>query len=255
MKKSIPKKVIPKKVMVVIPARGGSKTILNKNIKLYLGKPLVCHSIDQAIELLDDKLIDDIVLTTDSSEIMKTVQNYSSKVWIPFSRPASISDDLSTDLEFFDHLIEYLKNNHPERMPDIFIHLRPTYPYRSVEVIKDALLTYIKEYDNYDCLRTVFKWEGKSPLKMFTLSSNGSLDPLKKEIYGIEEPYNMPRQILPEVYSCNGYLDIIKRITITEKRSVSGNKILPWKMSSDKIDDIDDEKQWIESEQKQINGK
>jgi len=238
--------------MVVIPARGGSKTILKKNIKSYLGKPLICHSIDQSLELLNDGLVDDVVLTTDSAEIATVVRDYSSKVWIPFYRPASISEDLSTDLEFFDHLLEYLDENHPEKRPDILIHLRPTYPYRSVQVIKDALLTYSKVYNDYDCLRTVFKWEGKSPLKMFTLSPTGALDPLRTEIYGVSEPYNMPRQILPEVYSCNGYLDIIKRTTITEKRSVSGIKIFPWKMTSDKIDDIDDEKQWAESEQKQI---
>jgi hypothetical protein len=118
--------------------------------------------------------------------------------------------------------------------------------------------------DKYDCLRSVFKWEGKSPLKMFVLDHNNTLPltpltsltpliPLKYEINGIKEPYNMPRQLLPDVYSCNGYLDIIKRATITEKNSVSGTCIYPWIMDSDKIDDLDTLDEWKRSEEKQLN--
>ena len=244
--------ILDKKVMIVIPARGGSKTIPGKNIRPYLGKPLILHSVDQSLDLLDSGLVDQVLLTTDSDEIAKVVSDYTSRVWIPFRRPKEISEDLSTDLEFFDHLLGYLEKHHPDQIPDILIHLRPTYPYRSSKEIEEALKKYALEYPNYDCLRSVFKWEGKSPLKMFTLDQEGTLNPLKTEINGVKEPYNQPRQILPDVYSCNGYLDIIKRSTITEKKSVSGTVILPWIMTSDKIDDLDDLVQWKASEEKQI---
>lgn len=250
-----------KKIMVVIPARGGSKGIKDKNIQPYLGKPLILHSVDQSIDLLESGLVNKILLTTDSEEIAKTVQEYDSRVWIPFLRPSEISQDLSTDLEFFQHLLTYLENNHQEDLPDILIHLRPTYPYRSSTEIKKALETYIPISDNYDCLRSVFKWEGKSPLKMFVMDhqdtsdnslTHKSLIPLKYEINGIKEPYNMPRQLLPDIYSCNGYLDIINRLTITEKNSVSGTCIYPWIMDSDKTDDLDTLEDWKKSEEKQL---
>uniref|UniRef100_A0A6C0E6C3 Cytidylyltransferase n=1 Tax=viral metagenome TaxID=1070528 RepID=A0A6C0E6C3_9ZZZZ len=241
-----------KNIMIVIPARGGSKGIKNKNLLPYLGKPLILHSVDQSIDLLESGLINKIVLTTDSDDIAKTVREYDSRVWIPFMRPDEISQDLSTDLEFFEHLIDYLENNYPQDLPDILVHLRPTYPYRSVKEIRKALETYIPIHDKYDCLRSVFKWEGKSPLKMFVLDQpNSNLIPLKYEINGIKEPYNMPRQLLPDIYSCNGYLDIINRLTITQKKSVSGTTIYPWIMDSDKIDDLDTLDDWHRSEEKQ----
>lgn len=237
-----------KKVMVVIPARGGSKEIIGKNLKPYLGEPLISHSIKQAFLMGD--LIDKVLITTDSEEIARVAKETDPRVWIPFYRPKEISDDLSTDLEFFQHLIEWIKENQPEELPDILIHLRPTYPYRKIKDLKDALKLYLDNLD-YDCLRSVFPFKGKSPLKMFVSDQNNGLKPLVYEINGIKEPYNQPRQLLPTIYSCNGYLDIIKRETI-ENGSVSGTKIYPFIMSEDSTDDLDTLDDWKKSEKKQI---
>ena len=79
-------------ITAIIPARGGSKKIPRKNIKLFLGKPLIYYSIKQAQE---SKYINRIILTTDDEEIRQIGIKYGAEA--PFLRPKEISDDLSTD--------------------------------------------------------------------------------------------------------------------------------------------------------------
>ena len=107
---------------------------------------------------------------------------------------------------------------------------------------------FIKSYKDYDSLRTVIPME-KSPYKMYTIESN-ILSPLFKKANNILEPYNQPRQILPKTYMHNGYLDIIKTTSVIRMNSISGNKIYPYVLSADEIDDIDTIDDWKRSEEK-----
>ena len=88
----------------LIPARGGSKRIRNKNIKSFYGKPLISYSIDLAKK---SKIFDGIYVTTDSQKIKRISIKYGAKV--PFLRPKKISNDRATDKEVLDHFIEYCK--------------------------------------------------------------------------------------------------------------------------------------------------
>ena len=218
----------------LIPARKGSKGIPKKNIIPYLEKPLIAHSI-----LLSKSIssISRTVVSTDCSNIKDIAIKYGAEV--PFIRPSCISGDLSPDIYTFKHYLNWLKDN-KQKLPDYIIHLRPTYPNRSKELLIDCLKTFINSKFNYTSLRTVVPID-KSMFKMYLVESrfnNPVLIPNKKEIKGITEPYNQVRQILPTTYLHNGCIDIICRETIMNN-SMTGNKIYPYIMKKDEISDID----------------
>ncbi len=224
-------------ITAIIPARGGSKKIPRKNIKLFLGKPLIYYSIKQAQE---SKYINRIILTTDDEEIRQIGIKYGAEA--PFIRPKEISGDLSTDLEFFQHYLQWTKENEPNKIPDILVQLRPTYPTRKVEIIDDCIKTMLDNM-SYDCVRTAAEYNFKTPYKMYTLENN-KLCPLFEEYNGVKQPYNHCRQIFPQIYTANGYLEVIKTETILNKNSVSGDKIFPYIMDESCIEDIDTEEEW-----------
>lgn len=89
--------------VAIIPARGGSKRIPKKNIKSFLGKPIIAYSIETAIE---SKLFDKVIVSTDDAEIAKVAENYGAEV--PFLRPAKLSDDFSGTHEVVGHAVKFL---------------------------------------------------------------------------------------------------------------------------------------------------
>lgn len=225
------------KIISIIPARSGSKSVQNKNVRNFKGKPLLAWSIVQS---LNTKNIDRTILSTDSKEYKKIGEKYGAEV--PFIRPKEISGDLSSDYEFIKHCIEWLKKNENYE-PDIIVQLRPTYPLRNIKKIDEMIEKFI-ESKNYDSLRTVVPIH-KSPYKMYTIE-NDTLEPLFKEVKVknkiIKEPYNQCRQLLPTSYLHNGYVDIVKKETIY-KDTVTGERILPYIMDEDEIHDIDTEEE------------
>lgn len=225
------------KIISIIPARSGSKSVKNKNVRNFKGKPLLAWSIVQS---LNTKKIDRTILSTDSEEYKKIGEKYGAEV--PFLRPKEISGDLSSDYEFIRHCIEWLKKNENYE-PDIIVQLRPTYPLRNIKKI-DEMIEKFLESKEYDSLRTVVPIH-KSPYKMYTIE-NGTLNPLFKEIKvkdkKVKEPYNQCRQLLPTSYLHNGYVDIVKKETIN-KNTVTGERILPYIMEEDEIHDIDTEEE------------
>lgn len=232
-------------VIGIIGARGGSKSIPRKNIKLFTNKPLIVHSIEQAKK---SKLIKDVYLSTDDEEIAEIGRQNGAIV--PFLRPKEISEDLSTDFEFINHFIQFLFKNNLQ-IPDLIVQLRPTYPTRKVDIIDDCINNFINKYNEYDSLRTVIEVE-HPPYKMYKIENN-NLTPLFSEVNGLKEPYNCPRQILPKTYWHNGYLDIIKVNTIINQGTITGKNILPYIMDRKEVDDIDTEEQWIRAEDKILN--
>ena len=231
------------KITAIIPARGGSKTIKNKNIKLFLGEPLIYYSIKQAHE---SKYINRIILTTDNEEIRQIGMKYG--VEAPFLRPKNISGDLSTDLEFFEHYLEWTKENEPNKIPDILVQLRTTYPTRSVKLI-DECIELLMNNMGYDCVRTISEYNSKTPFKMYTVENN-CINPLFKKHKNLKEPYNLCRQEFPQIYTSNGCVDVIKTDTILKKKSVSGDKMFPKILDETEIDDIDTIEEWIIAENK-----
>ena len=206
------------KILCIIPARSGSKGIKHKNIKLFKNKPLIAWSIIQAQK---SKYNMRIIVSTDSKEYAIIANNYGAET--PFLRPTEISGDTSTDYECIKHCIEWLKIN-DNYESDIILQLRPTQPCRKIEDINKCLDLFIKNRDKYDSLRTIVPFD-KSPYKMYSIENNKLL-PLFNQINDIKEHYNQCRQVLPQCYLHNGYIDIINT-SIISKGTLSGNNILP----------------------------
>jgi CMP-N-acetylneuraminic acid synthetase len=165
-------------ILCLIPARSGSKGIIDKNIKILNNKPLLCHSIDQAKEskYYKNKQMR-IVVTTDSEKYANISKEYGAE--IPILRPSEISQDLSTDFEFMKHMIDYLKLTENYN-PDIILQLRPTQPLRKIDEIDKCIDIFISKFEEYDSLRTVIPYE-KSPFKMYEVKDN-KLIPLFKNL-------------------------------------------------------------------------
>lgn len=223
-------------IHAIIPARYGSKSIPKKNIKIYKDKPLLVHSIKQALK---SRHIDRVIVSTDSDEIRKIAIENGAEA--PFLRPELISGDYSLDIECFQHYLDWLKYVRGKK-PDILVHLRPTYPERDVDFLDKCIRRFLNKYLEYDSLRTVIKME-KSPFKMYTITKN-KLNPLFTEYKDMKEPYNSVRQLLPDCYLHNGCIDIVKS-KIVEKGSMTGENILPVIM--DEMFDIDTEDDWEKS--------
>lgn len=232
-------------IVSLIPARSGSKGIKNKNIKELDGIPLIAYSI---ITSLNCPYIDKTIVTTDCPQIAKVSKKYGAEV--PFLRPKNISEDSSTDYEFFKHYIEHEKNN-GNKIPDLIVQLRPTCPTRTVNELNSSIKMMLDSYDDYDCLRSVVECK-KSPYKMYRFKDN-RLVPLFEEVDGIEKPYNRGRQELPKTYVHNGYIDIVKSKCITEHKSVTGDRIMSFIMDDNDTHDLDTIEDWKKLEEIGLN--
>jgi N-acylneuraminate cytidylyltransferase len=214
------------KILALIPARGGSKSIPRKNIYPVAGKPLIAYSIQQA---LDSKYITRVIVSTDDEEIAEVSRKWGAEV--PFMRPTTFSQDRSLDIEVFDHALRWLKEN-DDYQPELVVHLRPTGPVRRVALIEQAIEA-IQAHPEVDALRSV-QIAKQNPYKMWFIE-NGLLKPIL-QLEGIDEPYNMPRQKLPKTYWQNGTLDITRPKTVLEKKSMMGKKILAFEMNEPAYD-------------------
>ena len=205
-------------VLALIPARGGSKALPRKNVRLLAGKPLVVHSIDVALAA---QTVTRVVVSTDDEEIARIATEGGAEV--PFMRPAEFAADDSPDLDAFRHALEWLAENEGYR-PELVVHLRPTHPVRRPDRI-DAAVRALAEDTAADSLRSV-SWPTQTPYKMWRIEG-GYLEPLLR-IEGVPDSYSRPRQSLPEVWWQNGYVDVIRPRTILELGSMSGVRILPF---------------------------
>jgi len=98
-----------KRVVAIIPARGGSKRIPRKNIKDFFGKPLIAYSIEVA---LDSGLFDRVIVSTDDQEIAKIAKEHGAEV--PFIRPCELSDDFTSTGDVVNHALKYLQDEGEE---------------------------------------------------------------------------------------------------------------------------------------------
>lgn len=218
-------------VLAIIPARGGSKGLPNKNILPLLGHPLIAYSIKAA---LDATLVTRTIVSTDSEHIASVAGEYGAE--IPFLRPAEFAQDLSTDLEVFVHALEWLQQQEGY-LPDYVVQLRPTSPVRPVGLI-DTCVQKLAQTD-FDSLRIVTP-SPITPYKMWVIDEeNKPMTPLLS-LPGVPAPYNEPRQRLPQTYWQIGTLDVIKTQVILAQNSMSGPNILPYIVGAELAVDIDE---------------
>jgi len=124
-------------MIAIIPARGGSKGLPNKNIKYLAGKPLIAYTIEAAKK---SKYIDKIIISTDSEEICLVAESYGAEV--PFLRPGYLANDDSKVIDSYFYTIDMLKNEHNMDISE-FIVLQPTSPLRTSDDIDSAIKLFI----------------------------------------------------------------------------------------------------------------
>lgn len=188
------------KTIAIIPARGGSKRIPEKNIQIFGGLPLMVHSILYAQKNSD--IIDDIYVSTDNDEIKIIALQYGAKV---IDRPASLSGDLEPTITALIHALEYIDNDEIENI----ILLQPTNPLRPENLLKEIFSFYQNE--NLDSLFTV----SRNYQKFGKISENKFI------------PFNYTigqrSQDLVPIFSENGLLYITKASLIFENTIISEN--------------------------------
>lgn len=200
-----------KNIISLIPARSGSKSIKDKNIKLFRGKPLIYWSIKASKNC---KLINKTIVTTDSEKYKKIA--YDCGADIVLKRPKKISSDHSTDLQFINHAIYNLNFDF-----EYIVHLRPTTPQRDPKHLKKAIKRFINS--KYTSLRCVHE-NSETAYKSFEIKKKKLLTIFKKK--SNIDLSNLPRQKYPKTYVANGLADIYKKSYIAKNNKLFGNRVL-----------------------------
>jgi CMP-N-acetylneuraminic acid synthetase len=227
-------------VLALIPARGGSKSIPRKNIVDFAGFPLIAYSIAAGLAA---ETVTRVIVSTDDEEIAAISRRYGAET--PFLRPGAHSLDQTPDLPVFLHALEWLSENE-DYHPEIVVQLRPTSPFRRVRHIDESVYRLI-ERPEADAVRTVCI-PFQNPFKMWRIGPDGLMIPLGIELGIPAEPYNQPRQALPEVYWQTGYVDAAWADTILTKNSMTGDAILPLVIDPSEWIDIDSPDDWRRAE-------
>lgn len=214
------------KVLAIIPARGGSKGILKKNLIDFRGKPLIQWTIDAA---LNSKYITDVVVSSDDDEILEEAKK--NKNVINLKRPKELAEDNSRTEPVLLHVLENLKDN----KYDYLIILQPTSPLRTFDDI-DLAFNKLKE-SKANSLISVCDIE-HHPYKSFKIDKKGFL----QGIINNDFPFT-PRQELPKTYRANGaiYIIKVKEFLLSEKLLTSSTTYFEmFKGNSLDIDTLED---------------
>ena len=206
-------------VLALIPARGGSKGILRKNIRPFAGHPLIAYSIAAAIQA---EVAIRVVVSTDDQEIAEVARTCGAET--PFLRPAELAADSTTDLPVFQHALRWLAE-HENYHPEIVLHLHATTPVRPRGFL-DQAVHLLRENPQVECVRSVVA-PGQNPYKMWRIDPQTGRMISLLTVPGIAEPYNTPRQLLPAVYLQTGHVNAIRPVAIL-RGSMTGAAILPF---------------------------
>ncbi len=219
-------------ILVIIQARGGSKSIPGKNIKLINGKPLIAWTIEAA---KGAKTVTRVIVSTDDTAIAEVSKKYGAEV--PFMRPSEFATDGAKSVGLIKHAIEWLRDNENYKT-DIVVQLKPTNPLRTSAHIDEAVQEYLIN-PGIDSLITVTK-SPAHPLKTYKFSGEFVEPFVPAELYGLTEASKMPRQALPEAFVQNSCVNVINPATILEKGSSLGKKVVGMVMEREDAVNIDD---------------
>jgi len=217
-------------IAAVIPARGGNKSLPKKNIRELASKPLIQYSIEYAQNC---DLIDYTFVSSDCPETISIAKSLG--VEVPFARPAEYAEDDTRDYPFMRHALDALEQ-HLGHEIDYFALLRPTSPLRPEGLIEKAFAMMEEDVDATS-VRTVAETD-QHPYRQFTVQSKYLCSPFEGQIYE-HEPYNVPRQLLPNFYYQTGDLELVRGSTLLSG-SVSGQRIRGLIIDKKDVIDIDE---------------
>lgn len=212
-----------KSILAIIPARGGSKGIIKKNLRMLGGKPLIGYTIDAAKK---SRMLDRIIVSTDDPEIAAFSRENGIGVVI---RPDSIAQDKSPITETIEHTLRALGENE-NSFPEIIVLLQPTSPLRTTEDIDRAVTQFLDT--SPESLISVCESE-HSPFWCFTIDS-GKLAPLFDR-----RNSELRRQDLPKTYRPNGAIYISTPGKIRMHSGFVMDNTAPFLMPANRSIDID----------------
>lgn len=229
-----------KKVLGIITARGGSKSIPRKNIKPFAGKPLIVWSIEAG---LNSGILDRLIVSTDDKEIAEISRKAGAE--IPFIRPKELAEDTTPTLPVLVHALNLLKEKENYE-PDFVLLLEPTSPGRQPFHLKEALEIIKKsEADSVVALGEV---PGHfSPFWQFNLREDNQL-----ELFTGGEFKNIVgrRQDLPKTYFRNGAFYLFKtELLFSDKPSIYGEDVRGYPIADEYSFDIDTPSDWQRAEE------
>ncbi len=217
-----------KRILGIIPARGGSKGIPGKNIIDLAGRPLISYTIKTAIE---SNVFHRIICSTDDEKIAKIAEQYGAEV--PFIRPKKLSRDDTPMKAVLRHAVLFVEKQEDKKIDYVFC-LQPTNPFRSVEDITRAVAEIPKR--NTDSVIGVIRVESDHPILMKKIV-NGLLVP-----FMIPEKEGTPRQkYKPHAYKRSGSVYLTKRDVLIGQDSIWGKRIRPLIVSKESAINIDDQ--------------
>lgn len=187
------------KIIAIIPARGGSKRIPQKNLKELLGKPLISYSIEAA---LGAHLIDKVAVSTDNEEIAHISKKYGASV--PFMRPSELAQDNTLMIPVIQHAVNFLEKN--KEKPDIVVMIQATSPLTTSKHIDEAIKKFLET--NVNSLASVKKVKER-PEWMFVKQGN-KYSPFQKFT-------DARSQDLPELFCLNGAINIASYDTLMDR--------------------------------------
>lgn len=214
-----------KDILVIIPARGGSKGIPGKNLKVLGSKPLIAYSIEMAQEIFEDS---QICVSTDDEKIADFAKRYGDIV--PFMRPDQLATDTASSQDVIIHALDFFK----EKEYKAVVLLQPTSPFRKKEHIEAC----INLFDfSLDMVVTVFEPKSNPYFNLLEENQEGLLIKSK--------PSNFTRrQDCPKVYEINGAVYVMNVESLRNKAISAFNKVKKVEMNSDDSVDLDTPLDW-----------
>jgi CMP-N,N'-diacetyllegionaminic acid synthase len=212
-----------KKILSIIPARGGSKGLPRKNIVDLAGKPLIAWTIEAS---LNSKYITKTIVSSDNKEILDISVEYGAEI---IRRPCDLASDTATSESVVRHAIDYLESM--GEVFDIVVLLQPTSPLRNYKNIDNAFKIMIES--NCSSIISVCNYDNKI-LKAFKENEHGFLDGIIDNKY----PF-LRRQDLPKVYLPNGAIYIVNIDSFNKKNNFYSSKTVKMIMSRESSLDID----------------
>lgn len=219
--------MMKERILVVIPARGGSKGVPGKNIKPLAGKPLIYYTLEAARQVFAD---DQILISTDDEEIKKCVEVTGLKV--PFLRPPELASDKAGMYEVLLHAIRWVEST--GFFPEILVLLQATTPFRNAMNIRKAISLFDS---NIEMVVSVKETSSNPYYVLYEEDRNGWLRRSKKGNF-------VTRQECPRVWEYNGGIYIIRVDALKDKPLQKFTRIRKYVMDELSSHDIDTRLDW-----------
>lgn len=214
-------------ILVTVCARGGSRGIPKKSIKIFCGKPLISHTIEQARKI---SWINKIVVSTDDEEIKSIAEKCG--IEVPFLRPKELATDEISVIPAIIHAVKMAESYWKEKY-DIVVNLGPTCPLRTAEDIR-LTIKMLVDTPNTEAVFSVSKSHDNPYFNMVEIDGRGYINISKRNKKSIAR-----RQDAPEVYAMNGSVYSIWKQVLLAGKSFFTDKTRVYIMPRERSIDID----------------